>query len=535
MIYANGQFVCECGKFSRHKENYKAAQLPLFYRTVSNENGVIELVIQVSNFTGGSGGIISPIYFGESESIAVLFRNALLSTAAILGSLLFIMLMNLGFWTFNRSKTTNLYFAILIFLIGTRQHFDNFNIIGLAGALIPFGIQFKLQNLIVFSGTLFCIINSQDKVYAARHPMQDKILASITFAIMILFACLPEALSMPLLNVAMVWAAALVFYAIYRIVIGANEGQYATVVHNSFYIIVATAIVIDHFWGRPLTSRLLYISEFATIFMICCDVLCLGAVLELLQKKAILLKNESSKYHISVRRFIPRNLNRITKDKKFSRLELGSSIEDSMTIMAVGFEVISPDNTQINLRDNFESMGFYSATIIDLINKRDGTVVSITSQGITAVFKSNSTDALRAAHEIRDIIQTVNARRAEDYYPCISFTISIHQCDALLGIVGDRTHIDFTIVSSGLEVTEKMSSLGFAMNIPVLISEPTIESLDVGIQNRLKLLGKIHFSEFTRPIGLYGFASTEEEETRLEPLDEAPFITQRNADKYINY
>ena len=48
-------------------------------------------------------------------------------------------------------------------------------------------------------------------------------------------------------------------------------------------------------------------------------------------------------------------------------------------------------------------------------------------------------------------------------------------------------------------------------------------------------MGNIHFSEFTRPIGIYGLLSSEEEENNLESLDESPFITQREADKYINF
>ena len=78
----------------------------------------------------------------------------------------------------------------------------------------------------------------------------------------------------------------------------------------------------------------------------------------------------------------------------FEKLEVGSNFEAKMTIMMVGFKVISPDNTMINLRDTFESTGFYSATIIDQINKKNGSVISITNQAIFAVFKSDSMDAI---------------------------------------------------------------------------------------------------------------------------------------------
>jgi len=203
--------------------------------------------------------------------------------------------------------------------------------------------------------------------------------------------------------------------------------------------------------------------------------------------------------------------------------------------MFVGFAVISPDNTQISLRDNFESRGFYSATIVDQIIQNNGAVISITNQGISAIFKKNEPRAMEAAYKIRNLLQTINARRAEDYYPCVTFNIAVHQSDVLLGVVGDRSRIELSMISSGIEVIDKMCNLGFAMNIPILISEPTIKALGDSNIQKTTLLGKIHFSEFTKPIGLYGLISSEEEENSLESLEETPFITQIQADKYINF
>lgn len=535
VVYANGLFVTECGKFSRHKENYKAAQIPLYNRVISNENGVVELVIQVSNYTGGKSGILSPIYFGENVAVAKLFRNALLFAAAIMSGLLFIFLLNFSFWAFDKSKFANLCFAALIFCLTLTQTLRNFNVMGMLGLTPPFGIQFKLQSLVVFSGAVFSILISDDKSFGAKHRLLDKVLAAWTFALMVLFICLPEKISLVVLDMAMVWGGLYGIYILFRLVCGIKDAQWKTASYSIFYLIISFPIIIDHFSSELWTSRRLYLSEIAMLVMIFIDIIYIAAYLEILQKKAISLKNESSKYHLSARRFIPRNLEKIADKNIFSSLELGSKMEGNMVVMTIGFTIISPDSTQINLRDNFESMGFYSATIIDQINKRNGSAITVSSQGIVAVFRHNSPDALDAAHEIRDLVQTINARRAEDYYPCISFTIAIHQCDVLLGIVGDRSHIDFTVISSGIEVTEKMRNLGFAMNIPILISEPTVLTLEEKIQRKLKLLGKIHFSEFTRPIGLYGFISSEEEENRLEILDETPFITQVNADKYINF
>lgn len=535
MIYANGQFIAEYGKFSRHKVNYKAAQVPMYCRIMSNESGFIELVIQVSNFTGSKGGIVSPIFFGEDEVISDIFLRVMIITASIIGAIMFTFLMNLYFWLFNRSKNTNLYFAIILFFLGIRFITYNFNVLGLIGLAPPFNLQFKLQNIVILSGALFGILYSPDKAFSLKYPAADKMASALSFAILIIFICLPESVSMFILHASFAWAGLFALYSLIRIIYAIKKQQTIIAIYAAFYIVVAIPITIDYFFSTPWTDSHFYLSEIATVIMLIFDITYMAAYLEILQKKSMRLKEESSRYHFAARRFIPHNLQKLTTNKVFASYELGNNVEEPMTIMFVGFNVISPDNTQISLRDNFEARAFYSAAIIDQIDQNNGSVISITNQGISALFKSGTKSPFEAARKIRDLVQAVNARRAEDYYPCITFNISIHQGDILLGLVGDRTRTEFTMVSSSIEVIDKMCNLGFAMNIPILISEPTLKNFGDKSSLKLKLLGKIHFSEFTRPIGLYGMISSEEEENSLESLEENPFITQYEADKYINF
>lgn len=535
LIYSNGRFIAECGKFSRHRENYKAAKQPLYNRLLSDEKGEIELVIQAANFSGGQSGIVSPIFFGENAAISKLFQNALLLSAILQSGLVFIFLLNLFYWIFDNKKIQNLCFAVLIFFISSNLAQNKFNLMGLLGTIGPYGLYFKWANLTVFSSAILSLLLARDKSFSAHHPHLDKIIAAITFSFMILFICLPERLSIYALDAAIIWSGLYGIYSIFRFYYGLKTSQTNTAKMSFFYTLIAFPFIFDHFWAEPITPLLMYSSEFAVLALIFIDIVYIAANQELTQKKLVSLKNEFSKYHIAARKFIPRNFTLARNSLELKSLGLGSKIENKTTIVSIGFAIISPDNTPISLRDNFESTGFYSATIIDQINKHSGSVVAINNDEILSVFSCDCSVALDAAHEIRDLLQTMNARRAEDYYPCISFTIAIHLCDALLGIVGDRNHTSLAVISSGIEVTEKMKSLGSAMNIPILISEPTFERLDFKAQKNIKLLGRIHFSEFTRPIGLYGLPSNEEEENSLENIDDAPFITQLEADKYINF
>ncbi len=534
-IYANGNLLGEYGKFSRHKRGYEPAQKPFFYSMTSSDSGTIELVIQVSNYTGGDAGLTSSILFGESDVIEGLYKKIMVAIALILGGLCFCFLSNLFLWYFDKTNTANFLFSLLILQIALRMALYNFNIFSLANISIPFSAQFKIQNLILFASAVFGHLYSKDKSVNSKFPLVDRTISQASLAALIVFLCLPISISVSFLIVPIIIAAFFAVYSIARLPFTAKNGQIITAAYMFFYSLVAVPIVFDCALPDFFVGNAFSYSEIFTVVMIIFDIAYMAAILEVQLKNNMTMKNELSKFYFAYRRFVPKKITNLFLQGNLGNLRVGLSSEKKMTMFYVGIFVISPDGTKINLREQFETMAFYSATIIEKIHAHGGSVVSISSQGISSLFNCDDLNMLAAAKDIRNELKIINSRRAEDYYLCVNFSISIHSGDLLVGIVGDRNRIDFSLVSSGVEVIEKMQSLGFAMNIPVLISQPTLDDFPHEAVSDLKLLGKIRFSEFTRPIGLYGILSNEEEENSLETVDDSPFITQREADKYINF
>jgi len=534
-IFANGKFIAENGRFARHKKDYKPSRASLFCSMPSDKDGVIELVIQVSNYTGGESGIVTPIFFGELSAVVKFQQKLIIANSLTLGFLFFCFLSNLFLWTFDKKKYANLLFASLFVFLCCRFMFYNLNSLQLIGINIPFGIQFKIENAIVFGACVFSVLYPCDKSFSSKHPIIDYTLAGITFAGFVFFLCLPIFVAIEFLKIPVIWGALFAIYSAIRFVYAIKNRQIVAAAYMFFYIITAVPIAIDILFPGLTENRDLCISEVFIPIMTIFDITYIAAILEFQQKKNRSIKNELSQFYFGYRRFLPKNVMHLFNNIGFSDLKIGVSQENKMTIMFVGIIVISPDNTKINLREEFETLAFYSSTIIEKIHQLGGTVITISNQGISALFDDGDENALEAARVVRNELQTINSRRAEDYYLCANFNISIHNGDLLVGIIGDRNRIDITTISSSVEVIDKMCSLGFAMNIPILISQPAADSFSDEAKKELKLLGNIHFSEFTRPIGLYGLLSSEEEENKLEILDETPFITQREADKYINF
>jgi len=89
-IYANGRLVAKSGQVGKTKEEYTATNLPYLTSFTADENGEIELVIQVANFIDSrSGGLVRSVKFGLEEGIV---KEMKLSAAMqFFGAVMFLM------------------------------------------------------------------------------------------------------------------------------------------------------------------------------------------------------------------------------------------------------------------------------------------------------------------------------------------------------------------------------------------------------------------------------------------------------------
>lgn len=117
-IYVNGKLLAKSGQVAESAEDHIAKNLPYSTSFTADENGVIDLVIQVANFEDSrSGGLVRSIKFGSEEAIATETKFSismqLLTTIVLLVHAVYALILYvLG----DRNKKL-LYFSLLIFSI----------------------------------------------------------------------------------------------------------------------------------------------------------------------------------------------------------------------------------------------------------------------------------------------------------------------------------------------------------------------------------------------------------------------------------
>lgn len=533
-VYSNGMFIAEFGSFSRHVENYSPSLEVMKCDLKSNERGVIELVFQVANFSGGGSGILFPIVFGEKSHVERLYGNVITWTASLCGAILFLLIMLFMLWVFKKDEISYLGFVLLLFTLFIRTMFYGFNYFEFFNIPIPFALQYKTANFFLFDAGIFALLFLHTDRRSTVYTFIEKTVAIVSLALFTVFLCVPVRIAFAVQYAAYLWAGLFAVYCIVRMVDAFRHGFVSVAVWCILYDIISIFTIVDFFIYSPAEDTLWTMYELASMLAVVIDIIYVGLLFEFMLKKSIGQKNSLSNFYIAYRKFIPQKALTILGQPSLTKISVGSNVEAEVTISLFSLKVVSPDNTHINLRERFETLSFYSSKVIEEVQKCDGTVISITSTGVAAIFTRSADDAVLAAEKVRSVLREVNSRRAEDYYPCVLFNISIHHGPVNIGIVGDRNRNDFILISSSVLVAEKMARLGRATNLPVLISEMTESVLSEKLRGRLTLLGRIKLNDFSREVSLYGLITDSERESGLELLDEAPVLTQREADKYIN-
>ena len=526
-IFANGKFVKEYGTFSMRRKDYKAAQLPLLCSLESDGRGAIELVVQVTNFSQWNGGIISPIVFGQYGDIVRLFILKMLIIGAISGAIIFILLSNFLIWFFDKTHTSNLCFSIFLLTLFFRVVCGNFNIVGIYTDFWRYSVQLKLENLVFISFGIFAILYRLDNLFVLKHPRFDRNISFFAFGAALIFICLPVEIASAF--AALLEVASLIFfvYSILRLVSAIQNHSFYVGVYACSYILVFSGIFLDRIFAGNLYFSC---SEISIIILIFTAIAYLAFFLKRLVRNYLRRKTVLSEKYVAYRKFVPSEIPHILGKSSFGKIDLGDCAEIDAMIMVIGEVVAPPPKTQISMREQFETMGFYSSKIIEIIERCGGMIASAGQNCITAFFQGSAKNVIDAAHEIQSLLHVMNARRAQDYYPCVDFNIAVHRGNVLFGVIGGQKQIDFTAISPSIELTNEICTLSHYEKIPVVISEYVVQDLPESHRIKMRFLGKIKFSALPSSLGLYGLSSSE----NSEQFEFSKVITQRDADKCLN-
>jgi len=118
-IWADGKLIASAGKVGVSDESMEHRWVPgeYYFQAAS---GVVDIVIQISNYRCDLGGFWTPLDFGYAESIASMRRIKISFDNFLMGILMILAFYHIGFHTFQRKEKSSLWFGLFCVIMAFR-------------------------------------------------------------------------------------------------------------------------------------------------------------------------------------------------------------------------------------------------------------------------------------------------------------------------------------------------------------------------------------------------------------------------------
>ena len=140
-------------------------------------------------------------------------------------------------------------------------------------------------------------------------------------------------------------------------------------------------------------------------------------------------------------------------------------------------EQMTPSQVVTFLNDYFSEM-------VDAVFEHEGMLDKFMGDGLMAVFgvfgdeSDHPRKAVRAALRMKALLGKINGERAVAGKPPIAIGIGIHSDEVIVGNIGSRKRLEFTVVGDGVNVSSRLQALNKEFGTTILVSETTFQGLE---------------------------------------------------------
>lgn len=210
-LWVNGELIAAAGKVGETRETMTPQYLPQV-ALFESQQGVNELLIQVSNFYHRSGGMLESINIGSENQILRLRYEDLARELAIFGSLMCLGVYHLAVFFFRKKNTSSLWFGLFCILIGIRTILVGERFFIYLFPDFSWEIAHKIQTLTFYFGVpliLMFFMSVYPRYFHARIIKIAQIIGAV-FGLLVLLT--PARIFTPFNPIYQIWTALIITY-----------------------------------------------------------------------------------------------------------------------------------------------------------------------------------------------------------------------------------------------------------------------------------------------------------------------------------
>ncbi len=173
-------------------------------------------------------------------------------------------------------------------------------------------------------------------------------------------------------------------------------------------------------------------------------------------------------------RFVPREFLRLLGHESIVNVKLGEQVQREMTILFSDIRSFTALSENMTPKENFDFLNSYLAEVSPVIWNHNGFIDKYIGDAMMALFPNEAQDALAAAIQMIESLETFNAERQERGCMPIEIGIGLHTGSVMLGTIGYSEYMQGTVISDSVNLASRVENLTKLYGSTVLISEQTL-------------------------------------------------------------
>ncbi len=142
-------------------------------------------------------------------------------------------------------------------------------------------------------------------------------------------------------------------------------------------------------------------------------------------------------------------------------------------------------------KENFSFINEYLSHMEPIIRKNGGFIDKYMGDGIMALFSSEPDDAVTAAINMINALNSYNEQLLKEGREEITIGIGLNRGNLMLGAVGDNDRLDITVISDAVNAASRIETLTKLYKAPILITHNVYSNLINPSKFLIRRLGKI--------------------------------------------
>ncbi len=213
-------------------------------------------------------------------------------------------------------------------------------------------------------------------------------------------------------------------------------------------------------------------------------------------------------------RFVPTEFLRSLGSHNIVDVELGDQVQKEMTILFVDIRAFTNLSENMTPEENFKFINSYLSRFSPMITNNGGFVDKYIGDAIMALFPNSPEDAIRAANQMIEHVAVYNGHRANVGYRAINIGVGIHTGNMILGIIGDETRMQGTVISDAVNLASRIQDVTKLYKANVVISQESFMKIDDMMNHNFRFLGRVRVKGKDQAVALFEIFDADTEELR---------------------